>query len=96
MTGRDRTGGLGKMACEECTDTASSVSRVLVFVTRPYDDAEHPDQALVFVEEGMPSVRVFLDVMLDVVPLKRAFQPCRPALYRPVAAGDGKPVRADP
>jgi hypothetical protein len=61
------------MACEECPDAGSRVSRVLFLVTRPYDDTEHPDQALVFVEERMSGARIFLDVMLDVVPLERAF-----------------------
>ena len=35
--------GLDKMACEEYPDAASRVCRVLVFVTRPYDDTEHTD-----------------------------------------------------
>lgn len=33
----------------------------------PYHDTENPDQALVFIQEGMPSVRVFFDIMLDLV-----------------------------
>jgi hypothetical protein len=55
------------MSREERPDAVSCVSRVLVFVTCPYDDTEHPDQALVFVEEGMSGVRIFLDVMLNFV-----------------------------
>ena len=76
------------MARKERPDAGSRVSCVLVFVTRPYDDTEHTDQALVFVEEGMPSVRIFLHVMLDLVPLERAFQPRRGAPERPVATAE--------
>jgi hypothetical protein len=68
------------MAREECPDTASRVSRVLVFVTRPYDDTEYPDQAPVIVEEGMTGVRVLFHIMVDLVPLERVVQPRRRAL----------------
>ena len=47
------------MPREEPPDAVSCVSRVLFLVTCPYDDTEHPDQALVIVEEGVPGVRVF-------------------------------------
>ena len=67
------------MVREERPDAASRIIRVLVLVARPYDDTEHPDQTLVFVHEGMLGVGVFLDVMLDVVSLERAFQLRRPA-----------------
>src|SRR4029077_14016633 len=83
----------GKMAREERPDTGSRVRGILVFVTRTYDDAEHPDQALVFVEEGMPGIRIFLHVMLDLVPLERALQPRGGALERPVAAAEARDHR---
>src|SRR6516165_2410430 len=72
-----------EMVREERPDAASRIIRVLVFVARPYDDTEHPDQTLVFVHEGMPGVGVFLDVMLDVVSLERAFQMLPPRRPRP-------------
>ena len=75
------------MSREERPDAGSRVSCVLVFVTRPYDDTEHSDQPLVFVEEGMTGVRVFLDVMLDLASLECAFQPRRRAFERPVEIG---------
>jgi hypothetical protein len=37
------------MAREERLDAASRISRVLVFVSRPYDDTKHPYQALVII-----------------------------------------------
>ena len=55
----ERRNGLGEMAREDRQDAPSRIGRVLVFVPRPYDDTEHPDQALVIVEEGVPGVRVF-------------------------------------
>jgi hypothetical protein len=58
------------MAREERADAASRVSRVLLFVTRPYDDTEHSDQALVTVEEGVPGVRIFFDIMVDLAPFE--------------------------
>src|ERR1700747_3842133 len=81
------------MAREERPDAGSRLSCILVFVTRPYDDTEHSDQPLVFVEEGMTGVRVFLDVMLDLASLECAFQPRRRALERPVAAAEARDHR---
>ena len=43
------------MVRKERPGTAACVSRVPLFVTGPYDNAENPDQALVLIEEGMPS-----------------------------------------
>src|SRR3979411_1444456 len=45
---------LRERARAERPDAASRISGVLVLVTRPYDDTEHPDQALMIVEEGVP------------------------------------------
>src|ERR1700757_884254 len=81
------------MSREERPDACSRPSCVLVFVTRPYDDTEHTDQPLVFVEKGMTGVRVLLDVMLDLAPLECAFQPRRRALERPVAAAEARDDR---
>ena len=82
------------MAREERPDAASRVSRVLFFVTRPYDGTEHPDQqALVIVEEGVPGVRIFFDVMFDLTPLECAIQPRRRALQRPVATAEARDHR---
>src|SRR5580700_5974130 len=81
------------MARKERPDTASRVSRVLLFVTRPYDDTEHPDQALVIVEEGVPGVRIFFDIMVDLAPLECAIQPRRRALQRPVATAEARDHR---
>src|SRR5246127_735976 len=81
------------MLREERPDAGSRVSYVIAFVTRTYDDTEHPDQALVFVEEGMPGIRIFLHVMLDLVPLERALQPRGGALKRPVAAAEARDHR---
>jgi hypothetical protein len=72
--------GLGEMAREERSDAASRISRVLAFVTRPQDDTEHPDQALVIVEERVPGVRVLFDIMVDLTPLECTFQPRSRAL----------------
>src|SRR5260370_38741348 len=63
-----------EMPREERPDAVSCVSRVLVFVTSPYDDTEHPDQALAFVEAGLSGVRRCLEVMVDFVPLESAFR----------------------
>lgn len=68
------------MTREECPDAASRIGRVLFFVTRPYDDTEHPDQAFVIVEEGMTGVRVLFHIMVDLVPLECAVQSRRRAL----------------
>jgi hypothetical protein len=81
------------MAREERPDAASRVSRVPLFVTRPYDDTEHSDQALVIVEEGVPGVRIFFDVMFDLTPLECAIQPRRRALQRPVATAEARDHR---
>jgi len=82
------------MAREDRPDAASRIGRVLVFVTRPYDDTEHPDQALVIVEEGVPGVRVFFDIMVDLASLECAIQPRRRALQHPVAAAEARDHRA--
>ena len=81
------------MAREERPDAASRVSRVPLFVTRPHDDTEHSDQALVIVEEGVPGVRIFFDVMFDLTPLECAIQPRRRALQRPVATAEARDHR---
>ena len=81
------------MAREERSDAASRICRVLVFVTRPQDDTEHPDQALVIVEEGVPGVRVLFDILVDLMPLECTFQPRRRALQRPVATAKARDHR---
>ena len=51
LPGRAFSRFTGEMASEERADTGSRVSRLLVFVARPYDNTEYPDQSLVIVEE---------------------------------------------
>lgn len=85
--------GLGKMAREECLDAASRISRVLVFVGRPYRNTKHTDQALVIVEEGVPGVRVFLDIMVDLMPCESNFQSRRRALQPPIATAEARDHR---
>ena len=84
---------LDEMAREERPDAASRVGRVLLFVTRPYDDTEHSDQALVIVEEGVPGVPIFFDIMVDLAPFECAIQPRRRALQRPVATAEARDHR---
>ena len=81
------------MAREECPDAASRIGCVLVFVTSPHDDTEQPDQALVIVEEGVPGVWVFFDIMVDLMLLECTFQPRRRALERPVATTEARDHR---
>src|SRR6266704_6015112 len=81
------------MAREERSDAASRICRVLVFVTRPQDDTEHPDKALVIVEEGVPGVVVLFDIMVDLMPLECTFQPRRRTLQRPVATANARDHR---
>src|SRR5437879_3138069 len=81
------------MAREERSDAASRISRVLVLVTRPEDDTELPDQALVIVEEGVPCVRVVLDIMVDLMSLACTLQPRRRALQRPVPTAKARDHR---
>jgi hypothetical protein len=80
----------GEIACEERLDAASRISRVVVFVTRSYRSTEHPDQALMVVEEGMPSVGVLFDIMVDLTPRESAFQPRGRALQCPVATAKAR------
>jgi hypothetical protein len=82
------------MASKERQDAAARVSRVLLFVTGPHHDTEHPNEALVIIEKGMPSVRIFFDIMLDLAQFERAVQPRRCTPQRPVAAAVARDHRA--
>src|SRR5712671_2383823 len=81
------------MTPEERPDSAPRIGRVLVLVTRPDDDTEYPDQALVIVEEGGPGVRILFDIMVDLMPPERSIQPRRRALQRPVATAKARDNR---